>query len=650
MLLAATVLGALVTSFVGTGRTVAQTSPLSGDVGASSLHGDTYHPIDPVRLLDTRYGNGLSDPLAASTPATFQIAGRGGIPGDATAVTGNVTVVNETASFAIYVGPNPTANPTTSMINFVAGEIVANGVTVALGDGGTLSATYLAASGNTTDMLFDATGYFTPDMTGATFHALNPVRLLDTRVGNGLPVSLSANTPATFVVAGRGGVPSNAIAVTGNVTVTDQTDSYAVFVGPVPNPSPTSSTINFAKGDVRANGLTVALGTGTPGSGPLGSLSATYMAPSGNKTSLVLDVTGYFTPDLTGATFVPIDPARLLDTRVDDGLSGPQSANTPATFQLGGRGGVPSNAAAVSGNLTVTDETDQYAVFVGPAASASPSSSTINFVKGNVRANGLTVALGAGGTLSLTYMSTRGNTTSLVFDATGYFASPSDQAARWDFDLFDPRAERYQNPDAVACTAAAAQSMLNTVAFHGVASHLSWLPTTSFSTQESILAYERNHMTMLTSSAGTDPHGWRNALNYFGWGSLQAGVYRDSAYDSFSAAATATISALATHEKPVGILAQNGHHAQFVTGYEVTGDDPRTGSVNFTVIGINLTDPWAAAGHRDTWITLADWQSGGAWIGFGPYLETDSPYRDSVDGQIGYNEWYGRWVIIDPIS
>ncbi len=51
----------------------------------------TYHPVTPLRLLDTRVGNGHSGKLSANMPATFQVTGRGGIPAAATAVTGNVT-------------------------------------------------------------------------------------------------------------------------------------------------------------------------------------------------------------------------------------------------------------------------------------------------------------------------------------------------------------------------------------------------------------------------------------------------------------------------------------------------------------------------------------------------------------------------------
>ncbi len=376
--------------------------------------GSTFFPITPVRLLDTRFGNGLAGKFLANTPRTFSVAGRGGVPSNATAVTGNVTVVNSTFSWAIYLGPNPVANPTSSTINFSPGEITSNGLTVALSTSGTLSATYMSTSGNTTDLVFDVTGYFVPDLTGGTYHPMTPSRLLDTRFGNGLSGKLVANTPRTFQVTGRGGVPANATAVTGNVTVVNSTFSWAVFVGPNPMASPTTSTINFTTGQIKANSLTVELSTA-------GALSATFMSTAGNTTDLVFDVTGYYTADTSGSTFVALTPARLLDTRFGNGLSGKFVANTPRSFQVSGRGGVPADATGVTGNVTVVNETNAWAVFVGPDPLASPTTSTLNFNKGDIKANGLTVALGSGGMLSATYISTTGNTTDLVFDVTGYY-------------------------------------------------------------------------------------------------------------------------------------------------------------------------------------------------------------------------------------
>jgi hypothetical protein len=162
-----------------------------------------------------------------------------------------------------------------------------------------------------------------------------------------------------------------------------------------------------------------------------------------------------------------------------------------------------------------------------------------------------------------------------------------------------------------------------------------------------MLAYERSNMTMLAASAGSDPHGWRNALNYFGWGSIKAGAYEDAAYPSFDAAARAAVLALAQSRRPVGILARGGGHAQLVTGYMVSGEDPRVGG-EFTILGVYLTDPLQSAGMRDAFVTLDTWRSGTATIQFTPYLQNDSPFRDGMDGNIGTAEWYGKWVIIEP--
>jgi hypothetical protein len=75
--------------------------------------------------------------------------------------------------------------------------------------------------------------------------------------------------------------------MTANATIVDETNSWAVYVGPAPIAKPTTSTLNFAKGDVRANGLTVALSSG-------GGVYVTYISSGTNKTDLVIDVTGYF--------------------------------------------------------------------------------------------------------------------------------------------------------------------------------------------------------------------------------------------------------------------------------------------------------------------------------------------------------------------
>jgi len=375
----------------------------------------TYVPLTPARLLDTRSGNGLAGMFTSGGPRTFQVSGRGGVPANAVAVTGNLTVTQQTAPGYVYLGPNPVASPTSSTLNFPLWDNRANGVTVALGPGGTLSATYYSGTGGSTHLVFDVTGFFVPDSSGATYFPLTPGRLLDTRNGNGLGGPFSANGPRTFAVSGRGGVPTTAVAVTGNLTVTNQTLPGYLYLGPNATTSPTSSTLNFPAGDNRANGVTVALGPG-------GTLSATYVTGSwSGTTDVVFDVTGYFAPDGSGADYVPLTPGRLLDTRSGNGLGGLFTSGGPRTFQVSGRGGVPASAVAITGNLTVTQQSAPGYVYLGPDQTASPTSSTLNFPLWDNRANGVTVALGAGGSLSATYISGTGGYTHLVFDVTGYF-------------------------------------------------------------------------------------------------------------------------------------------------------------------------------------------------------------------------------------
>ncbi len=75
----------------------------------------------------------------------------------------------------------------------------------------------------------------------------------------------------------------------------------------------------------------------------------------------------------------------------------------------------------MTGNLTVTGQTGDGYLYVGPNAMNDPTSSTLNFPVGDDRANGVTVALG-GGSLGVTFVAPApGPTAQVIFDVTGYF-------------------------------------------------------------------------------------------------------------------------------------------------------------------------------------------------------------------------------------
>jgi len=74
---------------------------------------------------------------------------------------------------------------------------------------------------------------------------------------------------------------------------------------------------------------------------------------------LVADVAGYYLagPPAVDATFVSLQPSRLLDTRDGNVFTGPVPALGTVALQVTGRGGVPaaSGVAAVVLNTTITN-------------------------------------------------------------------------------------------------------------------------------------------------------------------------------------------------------------------------------------------------------------------------------------------------------
>jgi outer membrane protein assembly factor BamB len=256
---------------------------------------------------------------------------------------------------------------------------------------------------------------------GATYHALTPARVLDSRTKRGLSLFHSQVKQTLTVATAASGVPSSAVAVTGNLTIVGQTHAGYVTVAPslTSGVQPPTSTINFPVGDVRANGMTVPLASG-------GKLDLMYWSASKADTvNVIFDVTGYFAIDATGATYHALTPARVLDSRSHLGASlfhsqvkQTLSVATPAS-------GVPSNAVAVTGNVTVVGQTHGGYVTVAPhlTSGVQPPTSTINFPVGDVRANGMTVPLASGGKLDLMYWSaSKADTTNVIFDVTGYFS------------------------------------------------------------------------------------------------------------------------------------------------------------------------------------------------------------------------------------
>lgn len=121
--------------------------------------------IDPVRILDTRTDVGLPGPFVSAVSQKLQVTGAA-VPTGATGVLLNVTVVSPSADGFLSVRPgDATGTPTTSSLNFKAGDIIPNAVQVGLptagANAGQIDITYDAfgQTGPTTEVLIDVVGY-----------------------------------------------------------------------------------------------------------------------------------------------------------------------------------------------------------------------------------------------------------------------------------------------------------------------------------------------------------------------------------------------------------------------------------------------------------------------------------------------------------
>jgi hypothetical protein len=392
---------------------------LAGQAQPFVSRSGSYYTLPPTRVVDTRPNHtGPVGSLTAGGGYYYQIAGVGGVPDAAIAVTANVTVTSQSAPGWVYLGPSVESAPQSSTINFPVGDSRANGLTVALSPQGTVGAWYGAGSGRVVNLIIDVTGYFLPGTAGAGYVKFGPSRVLDTRPGPGnigLADRFVNGTHRKIQIAGVAGLPSSGIvAVTGNLTAVKPSSNGYVALGPDPTDTPTTSTLNLPAHDIRANNVVVPVNSD-------GTVSAVFISTiAGANVDLVLDISGYFTAS-GGSLYNTIAPFRVLDSRTDTGVSGPFAANAAQTLQVTGHGGVLAGAVAITANLTVTGQTSGGVAAIGPTVDASTNFSNLNFPVRDSRANGVTVPLDTNGKVQLIFIAPAGRTAELILDVTGYY-------------------------------------------------------------------------------------------------------------------------------------------------------------------------------------------------------------------------------------
>ena len=115
--------------------------------------------VPPCRVVDTRDPPGpWGGPPLGGPDRTFVLAGRCGIPAGARAVSANLTVVQPGTDGFLSIYPGSGATPTSSLINFRAGQVRANNAVLMLGAAGDV--VVRNGSSGSVHFLLDVSGYF----------------------------------------------------------------------------------------------------------------------------------------------------------------------------------------------------------------------------------------------------------------------------------------------------------------------------------------------------------------------------------------------------------------------------------------------------------------------------------------------------------
>jgi Tol biopolymer transport system component len=364
----------------------------------------TFVPLPPLRILDTRTTN---SPIGPNKSIDVIAAGKGGVPATGvSAVVVNLTATQPTAGSYLTAYPTGSAPPLTSNLNFGPGQTIPNLVVVKLGTGGKFSV-YNAQG--FTHLIADVVGWYSDGsvVPGDRYTPVAPARILDTRTTNS-PVG--PNKSIDVQATGEGLVPATGVsAVVVNLTATQPTAGSYLTAYPTGSAPPLTSNLNFGPGQTIPNLVVVKLGTG-------GKFSV-YNA-QGN-THVIADVVGWYSDDASapGASYTPLAPARILDTRTTNSPIGP---NKSIDVQATGHGLVPaSGVSAVVVNLTATEPTTTSYLTAFPTGTSPPLASNLNFVPGQTIPNLVVVKLGTGGKFSI--YNAQGNT-QVIADVVGWYS------------------------------------------------------------------------------------------------------------------------------------------------------------------------------------------------------------------------------------
>ncbi|NND75486.1 MAG: DUF1501 domain-containing protein [Ilumatobacter sp.] len=365
-------------------------------------------PIEPKRLVDTRFGTGApKQKLGPGGTLVVKTAGIAGLPTKGvTAVVVNVTAAETEADTYLTIYERGVTRPLAANLNPTAERVMGNLVVTAVDDGGEFVVYNNAGS---THCIVDIAGYYSTSA-ASRLSPLVPHRLLDTRDGTGTAAGrVRGGQTIDVVVAGRGGVPATGVkAVVLNITSVAPAGPGYVTVHARGAKRPGVASLNYVPGHDIPNLVMSRVSAD-------GKISL-YVSDS--SVDLVADVVACYSDDV-GTRHMPVTPARILDTREGNGAPRARlGRDSEVILRVAGRGGVPANASAVVLNVTAVAASAPGYITVYPDGVPRPLAANLNVGVGDTVPNLVVAKIGADGNIRLY---NREGTVDLVADVNGYF-------------------------------------------------------------------------------------------------------------------------------------------------------------------------------------------------------------------------------------
>ena len=412
---------------IGTGGKVCiytkAASDIIADVNGFVPAGGTPGTVVPSRILETRVGptlktiDGLFQGIGkqgAGATVELQVAGRGGVPGDAEAAFLNVTAIDPDGFGYVTVFPCGESRPLTSNINYTPSDVAPNSVFAKIGTDGkvcifTLAAAHLivdvsghvpeAAVKGLVEVSFGANhGCGLDDDGGVTCWGYHERRADDTG-GTKTRPACGCDGRRTFHRCGVRRTCGTIVRWGSNSMGKQMIRSSKRADAARQDPN---------RADPRSAWTLLLILAMTIASG----LAAVLPGPQVATASHTLDL-------------VSLVPARVLETRVGPTLKtidgefegiGKRPAGATVELTVAGRGGVPVDADAVFLNLTAVSPDGAGYLTAYPCGATRPLTSNVNYGPGDVVPNAVLAKIGAGGKVCIFTLAA----SDIIADVNGY--------------------------------------------------------------------------------------------------------------------------------------------------------------------------------------------------------------------------------------